>query len=183
MNEKIKQYLLQNEEIIYKEIELAVKCSVNVSERGSNEGEKIRIVLTNDYELKTIRSYDVYTPEWILYVIAEFDCETYIVDFSDIENYLNIDELKRFHMFILTNDELKKSFFSKNCYEKDELSKDELLIRIIDYMDYECQSLEYLHTFDAEIHDEYLKSIYEHLDYESNIDFARDNIGKDLIEY
>jgi len=59
----------------------------------------------------------------------------------------------------------------------------ELLIGIKHYIDSQCQSLEYLHMFDAKIHDEFLKSIYEHFNYESNIDFAKSNIGKDLIVY
>lgn len=183
MNKKIKEYLLQNEELIYKKIEFAVRSSADVSESGSNEDEKIRIVLTNDFEIKTIRSNDAYTPEWILYVIAEIDCETYIVEFSDIENYLNIEELKRFKTFILANGELKKAFLSENCYEIDELSEDELLIGIKHYIDSQCQSLEYLQLFDAKIHDEFLKSIYENFNNERNIDFAKNNIGKDLIKY
>lgn len=94
----------------------------------------------------------------------------------DIEYYLNNTQLQQFYNFILADDELNKIVLSVNNYETDEVSIDELLTEIKNYMDSEGRILEYLHMFDKKVQDQFLNSIYNNFDFESQISFAQDNL-------
>lgn len=184
MKEAIRSYLMQNKELIHEELEYAAKESFSVSENGGCEGEKISVVLTTDFELKTIRHsrrYDFSTD--VLYVLNSFECETYIVDYDDVLNFLTFEQVAEFEKYLLAKAENLIKLKNDELDEFNELSKAEKLREVSYYISENSLVLELFEEFDKNLYEDYLKNVYDGADTSMTADLATDRMFDNLSEF
>lgn len=161
MNGRIRNYLDENKDMIREEMEWAVRESFSISESPGAE-EKISVVLTDAFELKSFShpsSYSYSTD--VVYVLYSFESEIYIVDYNDVNNFLNEKQSEAFHEMLLANAE---DILDLENDELMELSKKEKLFEVIYCIDSESRVLEMFEQFDEGLYNEYIADIYNHVD-------------------
>lgn len=165
MDEEIMKYLNENKTLVHETIDYAAKESVDVSESGFFK-EKISVALNDDYELEVFTHHSSYWyPEFMIYVIASMACESYIVDYSDVEDFLNEGQLKKFNSFLLNDEDVKA--YLRNEFDPDDLAdltSEELFTEARYYINDEHKLLDLLEAFDSNLYEEFMKDMYEGLD-------------------
>lgn len=182
MEKTIVSYLDQNAELIREVLQEAAEESFSVCESGISEQEAISVVLTTNFKLKTIyhpQSYHFTTD--VLHVLYTFECETYIVDYGDVINFLTSEQAKKFEESVLNNaTELLQLETEEELEEFNELSREEKLREIEYYLDANCMVLEEFMEFDKSLHDEYLNSVYDSADFSFELEQAMDRMYENV---
>ncbi|WP_102694155.1 hypothetical protein [Rummeliibacillus pycnus] len=183
MSNEIEEFLTENKEKVDELIDFAASESVNVSENSIGlNGEKISVVLTEDFELNVFtHPANYWYPVNILYVIATFDCELIIIEFSYVEDFLTDEKLNEFKDFLLEQDDIKQ-YLSKEFDEEElkELSDDELFNEVKCFLDSECLVLESLKDFDSKLNGQFIQSIMEEVDTFDLAEHAKERMFDDL---
>lgn len=180
MKEAIRNYLIENTELIRKEMEYAANENFAVSENGNCE-EEISVVLTTDFDLETIkhlRRYDFSTD--VLYVLYSFECETYIVDYDDVINFLTSEQAAGFEKSLLGKVDNLLQLENDELDEFNELSKEEKLTEVINHISENSLVLELFEEFDKKMYEDYLKNIYDGMDTSVTVELAMDRLFDNL---
>ena len=102
MRKAILNYLEENKEWIQEVLKEAAEESFEISESGSTSYDAISVVLTTNFKLRTIshsHSYSFTTD--VLHVLHTFECETYLVDYEDVNSFLTPEQAMKFEESLL----------------------------------------------------------------------------------
>lgn len=176
MENDIRNYLNENNALIREEMEYAAKESFSISESGGDE-EVISVILTNNFKLKTITHPHSYSfPTYVLHVLHSFDCETYVVDFDDVKNFLTEEQVNSFEQNLLEKAESLLQLENEDLDDFRELSKDEKLAEVSHYISEEYLLLELFKAYDEGLRNDYLKNIYDNVDTDYSVDYAMERM-------
>lgn len=180
LKEAVRNFLNENHNLISKKLEHAATESFSVGESVDIE-EEISVVLTTDFELKTIkhpRNENLSTE--ILYVLHSFECETYIVDFDDVRNFLTSKKAADFENSLLANVENLLQFEDDELDDFLELSNEEKLREISYYLNENYLVLDHFKQYDKKMYEDYLKSIYDGVDTSAMVELAMEQMFDNL---
>jgi len=139
-------------------------------------------VLTDDLELYYFEHHASYVyPTNIIFVVATFDCETWVLEYDDIKEFLNENESNRFNKFILNHDDVL-DFFNSNFEnnELNDLSEREKLDEALYFISSDYSYVQMLSDFDHNILEQLTGNIYENIVHHNQIDIEIDHIYKRL---
>lgn len=186
MREKIKTFLNENYDLICEKLRYAVHESFSISESGlPMDNQIISVVLTDTFELKVISHYNrsgQYTED-ILYVLYSFESEIYFVEYNDVIHYLATEQSSKFENYLLAHLAHSEALLNLNndaLEEFKDLSDDEKLREIIYHLDENYLVLHYLQQFDQKLYEGFLENIYDSIDIDSQVDFAKERMYDNL---
>lgn len=173
MKKSIINFINENKEFIMEKLTFAAEESVSI---GYDIQEKVSVVLYENFELGVIKHPSSYWyPTNIIYVLASFECESYIVDYDDIISFLGSEKSKEFYQFLIDK--------GKNLIELDkdeEISKNDLLFEIVNYIEENDSILNYFQMFNAKLFNEYIENIKNNIDCYEMVLNAYDHIMDNL---